>query len=119
MKKLTLFVLLIIAISVSIFNLKIVSNVFSPYALKSTLWGLCPWLYLAFICFFINNTKKLIAILSVAIIFGVLDIGIIVDTIFFHPDAQGGLVFLFIPLWQLVLFAFITPFIFILGNKKT
>lgn len=24
------------------------------------------------------------------------------DTVFFHPDAQGGLVFLFIPLWQWV-----------------
>ena len=119
MKKLIFFVLLIIAISASIFNLKIVSNVFSPYALKSTLWGLCPWLYLACICFFINNIKKLIAILSVAIIFGGLGIGIIVDTIFFHPDAQGGLVFLFIPLWQLVLFVFITPFLFIFGKEKT
>ena len=119
MKKITFLVLLIIALSVSIFNLKIISNVFSLYALKSTLWGLCPWLYLAFICFFINNPKKLIAILSIAIIFGGLGIGIIVDTLFFHPDAQGGLVFLFIPLWQLVLFAFITPFIFIFGNKKT
>lgn len=119
MKKLIFIVLLILAISVSILNLKIMNSVFSLYALKSALWGLCPWLYLALICFFLNNMKKLIAILSVAIIFGGLGIGIMADTLFFHPDAQGGLVFLFIPLWQLVLFVFITPFLFIFGKEET
>ncbi len=119
MRKLTFIALLILAISVSILNLKSINNVFSLYALKSALWGLCPWLYLAFICFFANNTKKLIAILSVAIIFGGLGLGIMADTLFFHPDAQGGLVFLFIPLWQLILFVFLTPFLYIFGNEKT
>ncbi|WP_049631003.1 hypothetical protein [Cellvibrio sp. pealriver] len=119
MKKLTFIVLLVIAISVSILNLKSMNSVFSFYALKTALWGLCPWLYLAFICFFLSNPRTLVSIFCVAVIFGGLGVGIMIDTLFIHPDAQGGLVFLFIPLWQLVLFVFITPLLLIFANKKT
>jgi Ni,Fe-hydrogenase I cytochrome b subunit len=39
------------------------------------------------------------AALSATLLFAA---GVYVDTVFFHPDARGGLVFLFIALWQRV-----------------
>ena len=117
MKSIIFIGLVIISLTVSFFNLKTVNNVVSLYGLGSALWGISPWIYVAFISFFVKDTAKLISILSLAFVVGVAGIGIMVDTLFFHPDAQGGLIFIFIPLWQLIFFAFITPLLFILGKK--
>lgn len=57
--------------------------------------------------------------LAIVFIIGTLGIGIMADTLFFHPDAQGGLVFIFIPLSQLIFFVITTPLLFIMGKKNT
>ena len=118
MKSIVYIELIVISLTVSIFNLKTINDAFSLFALGNVLWGIVPWVYVAVVSFFIKSTTKLVSILSVALTVGCLGIGIVVDTLFFHPDAQGGLAFIFIPLWQLMLFAFITPLLFLIGKKK-
>lgn len=119
MKSIVFIVLIVISLTVLIFILTAVDNVFSLYTLGITVWAVAPWLYIATVSFFIKNTAKLISILSVASIVGVLSVGIMVDVLFFHLDAQGGLVFIFIPLWQLIFFVFVTPVLLFIGKKST
>lgn len=109
MKHLIFLLLLAFSLIVLVLTLNAANDAWSSSSLGFTAWGLVPWLYVAMITSFIAQKSKLIAIAITAAIVGLLGIGVMIDTLFIHLDAQGALGFIFIPLWQLVFFIFASP----------
>ena len=76
-----------------------------PYTLTTIgfiLWAISPYGLLLFV---INKTKSKAAIIGglvlsvLAVLFGLV---FIIDAMYIHLDAQGGLIYIFAPLWQWV-----------------
>ncbi|WP_039913307.1 hypothetical protein [Cellvibrio mixtus] len=109
MKHLIFLLLLAFSLIVLVLTLNAANDAWSSSSLGFTAWGLVPWLYVAMITSFIAQKSKLIAIAITAAIVGLLGIGVMIDTLFIHLDAQGALAFIFIPFWQLVFFIFASP----------
>ena len=109
MKHLIFLLLLAFSLIVLVLTLNAANDAWSSSSLGFTAWGLVPWLYVAMITSFIAQKSKLIAIAITAAIVGLLGVGVMIDTLFIHLDAQGALAFIFIPLWQLVFFIFASP----------
>ena len=78
---------------------------FSLSSLGFSLWGVTPWILACFLVSITSNVKTLIATCILIIILGVGGLWAAVDVMFIHIDAQGGLVLLFLPLWQLIIVA--------------
>ena len=99
-------------------NLSIVNSVFSLVAVYFCLWGILPWLYVMFLTSVNRNTKFLKVIAALTLIVGGVGIAAMVDVLYFHPDAQGGLVFVFLPLYQIAFLLVATPLIYFLARSK-
>lgn len=79
-----------------------------------TLWEILPFLTLFIIE---KRTKSYRALLGVTLlsILYVLSVYAYIDSLFIHPDAQGALVFLYLPFYQLIAIGFGLAIIFILN----
>ena len=99
-------------------NLSIVNSVFSLVAVYFCLWGILPWLYVMFLTSVNRNIKFLKVIAALTLIVGGVGIAGMVDVLYFHPDAQGGLVFVFLPLYQIAFLLIVTPLIYFLTRSK-
>ena len=99
-------------------NLSIVNSVFSLVAVYFCLWGILPWLYVMFLTSVNRNIKFLKVIAALTLIVGGVGIAGMVDVLYFHPDAQGGLVFVFLPLYQIAFLLVATPLIYFLTRSK-
>lgn len=123
-KKLKIFCVLI-----SIFGL--VATIFSFYQSAQSLenifnliaiWSYSPYLLLGLAPFFLINKSTLKITASMALIVTSTGVLFYADT-FLNADAQGALIYLFLPLWQwcgiIVLYGlfFLTTFIFSKLNK--
>ncbi len=86
-----------------------INSMFSLYAVGMMVWVSVPWIYVALIAALTKHKSKLIALLVAAVIAGAFGVGVIIDAFYFHIDAQSGLVFIFIPLWQLIFLVAISP----------
>ena len=99
-------------------NLSMVNSVFSLAAVYFCLWGILPWLYVMFLTSINRNIKFLKVVAALALIVGGVGIVGMVDVLYFHPDAQGGLVFVFFPLYQIAFLLVVTPLVFFLTRSK-
>ena len=95
-----------------------VNSVFSLAAVYFCLWGTLPWLYVMFLASLNRNIKYLKVIAALTLIVGGVGIVGMVDVLYFHPDAQGGLVFVFFPLYQIAFLLVVTPLVFFLTRSK-
>ncbi len=109
MKLMIFLLLLVLSIFVLTLTIEASNDTWSLSSLGFAAWGLAPWLYIAIITSLVTHKPKLIAILIVTAIAGFLGVGVMIDTLYIHLDAQGALAFIFIPLWQLVFFVFASP----------
>lgn len=74
----------------------------SDYVLLAgfVVWALSPYIYLFF--FAGRRSARLTNVFgaAVAVLICVVGTAVVFDTVFIHPDAQGGLIFLFMPAYQ-------------------
>lgn len=64
-------------------------------------WPITPYIFLLALCRKTNYSKsQLKALLFGSVIVSLFGVVIFTDSIFIHPDAQSGLTFLFVPIYQ-------------------
>ena len=74
-------------------------------------WGISPYILLLVLNKMARRVKAKVVVLVSSIINAALGLAVIIDAMYIHPDAQGGLVFIFIPFYQWVLAIFsLLPF---------
>lgn len=93
-------------------------KMFSLVTLFFCLWGMAPWLGVVLLIRVSSHTKFLRALAGLSLMVGGAGIVGLVDVMYLHPDAQGALVFIFIPLYQLACLILLTPFIFYFTKKE-
>ena len=81
-------------------------------------WAITPYMFLAVITKLVSHNVSSIIIAALAFIVGGLGIWGFVDAIFIHPDAQGGLAFIVVPLWQWALLLLVTIPIYFLNKTE-
>ncbi|MES2675943.1 MAG: hypothetical protein V4660_17025 [Pseudomonadota bacterium] len=118
MKKLCYLISGLIIIVVIFLNLSMVNANLSLVALYFCLWGIVPWLYVIFLTFVNRDINFLKALAALTLVVGGLGVVGMVDVLYFHPDAQGGLVFVFFPLYQITFLVVVTPLIFLFTRNK-
>ena len=64
-------------------------------------WSVTPYVYLAVLITFISKKHALISVLVLVLVVVGFGLWAFIDSMFIHPDAQGALVFVVIPVWQL------------------
>ena len=99
-----------------------IKNAIELKALAWLSWVVSPYLLLLFAVWFFRKNKIIRNVLFVGTLLIVLP-GIIgyIDAFFIHMDAQGGLIFIFLPLYQICLtgiFILIAVFIFCMQKFK-
>ncbi len=65
-----------------------------------TIWSVLPYLILVFISYRAQSVRTLLAVTILSVVC-ILSTYLYFDSLFVHPDAQGALIFLFLPLYQL------------------
>lgn len=99
-------------------TLRMVNSPFSLTSVYFCLWGILPWMYVVFLTSINKNINFLKAIAPLTLVVGGAGIAGIIDALYFHPDAQGGLVFVFYPLYQTVILLVMTPLIYFFTRGK-
>ena len=105
MKKVIYAALIVITLCTLALYIKAFDFKFSLSSLGFSLWGLSPWLLVTFLVSITSNERTLIATCVLSSVLAVGGLWAIVDVMFIHIDAQGGLVLLFLPFWQLMILA--------------
>jgi hypothetical protein len=65
-----------------------------------------------------SPAQKLLVVIS-AILISLCGVALYIDAAFLHPDPQGALVFIAVPLYQWIILGLLTGFIFFLNKKQT
>lgn len=76
---------------------------YSLTAMGFIAWAISPYGLLSILISISKSHKAKIGTLIIAIITSIFGAGIIIDALYIHLDAQGGLVYIFIPFWQWVM----------------
>lgn len=79
-----------------------------------TLWTILPPVMLLLVCNRSTSLRTLITVTTLSILCA-LSMYLYVDSLFIHPDAQGALIFFFLPLYQLVVILLGFVFSWIVG----
>lgn len=108
----------LISTAVIVLTLCMVNSPFSLTAVYFCLWGILPWVYVVFLTSINRSINFLRAIAALTLVVGGAGIAGIIDALYFHPDAQGGLVFVFFPLYQTVILLVMTPLIYFFTRGK-
>jgi len=118
MKNITYIVIVIIVLATVVIGFKTMSKPITPGALGFIVWAISPYFYLSVLAKAVTKKVSNIAVFILALFGGGLGLWVIVDAMFIHLDAQGGLVYIFIPLWQWVLFIIATLPVYFLNRVK-
>ena len=76
------------------------NNPLSAGSLAFIAWAVSPYLYLAAMARSVSMKKADIAALVLTLVAAAFGLWVIIDAMYVHLDAQGGLVYVFAPLWQ-------------------
>ena len=80
-------------------------------------FAITPYVFLLYLTKNVSHHTSLIVIIVLSVITGIFGIWALLDSMFIHPDAQGGLAFIAIPAlqWGLLLLATLAIYFF---NKR-
>ncbi len=113
------FVVIMIAVAVTVaIGVKITDSPIPAGALVIIGWAITPYIYLAIMTKLVSHNVSSIIIAVLAFIVGGFGVGGFVDAMFIHPDAQGGLAFIVVPLWQWALLLLTTIPVYFLNKTK-
>ena len=78
------------------------SRPYSISALGFIVWAVSPYSLLALLIKATKSKAAIFGVLALCILTSLFGLGLIIDAMYIHLDAQGGLIFIFAPLWQWV-----------------
>ena len=83
-------------------GLHTMSNPYSQSALGLIVWAVSPYGLLALLVTATKSRSAKFGALVLSVLASILGLALIIDAMYIHLDAQGGLVYIFAPLWQWV-----------------
>ncbi|WP_316367585.1 hypothetical protein [Candidatus Thiodiazotropha sp. CDECU1] len=93
-----------------------------PYSLTAIgfiVWAISPYGLLSILIKFSKSQITIPGTLILAITTSVFGLGLIIDALYIHLDAQGGLVYIIVPFWQWVTLLFcLIPFFLLLNREN-
>ncbi|PCJ35519.1 MAG: hypothetical protein COA75_10200 [Cellvibrionales bacterium] len=95
-------IIIVTAIVTIVIGLKAASSPIAISALGFIGWAVSPYVYLAVMVKILSNRTSINAVFMMSILVGGFGVWMLADAMFIHVDAQGGLVFILVPLWQWV-----------------
>jgi len=112
-----IFIFLAAAVT-TVIGVKSASEPIAFAAVGFIVWAVSPYIYLAVMANLVSTNTAKSGVLSLSLLAGLFGIWFIVDAMFIHPDAQGGLIFIFVPFiqWAVIVLASIP--IYFLGKVK-
>jgi hypothetical protein len=93
-------------------------GVFSASAFGFIGWSIIPYIYLMIMNRKVSEKRSVIIILIVSLLTAAFGIWAFIDASYIHGDAQSGLAWPVIPLWQLVFLVIVSIPIYYLNRKK-
>jgi len=81
-------------------------------------WLVAPYIYISALISITTNRMTLRVILIISSILGCLGTWVFVDALYLNVDAQGGLVLLFVPVWQLAILMLTTIPIYLSRKQR-
>ncbi|MCF6253553.1 MAG: hypothetical protein L3J38_02275 [Thiomicrorhabdus sp.] len=93
------------------------STVYSLASVGFILWGLSPYGGMAILIKLSRSNKAVISTLTLSVLIGLLGLILIIDAQWIHADAQSGLVFAVVPLWQWAILILALPLILWLNKS--
>ncbi len=101
MKQLTYLIIIISTIATIIIGIKSMDNHISAGVLIFIILAVSPYAYLAIITRIVSRKYSIVTVLVLSILVGVFGIWAFVDTMFIQTDAQAGMAFFVVPVYQL------------------
>ncbi len=118
MKIATYFLIFTAALATAIVGNKSMTAPITATALAFIAWAVSPYIYLAVAASWVSAKASITAVFALSLLVGAFGVWLLVDVMFIHPDAQGGLVFIFVPLWQWVLLVLTALPLYFLNRVK-
>ncbi len=118
MKKLNYLIISIFISTALWLNIMATAGALPLLRLVFCLWGISPWLGAALIVYKINARRFLPFFAGLVCLLGTLASAALIDVLFIHPDAQGGLVFLVTPFYLWAALALTAPLLWFVTREK-
>jgi len=99
-------------------GLKATSSPPSLGALGFIVWALSPYAYMFTMAKLVDRKVATIVVIALVVLASAFGIWVLVDVMFIHPDAQGGLVFVAVPVWQWAFLLLATLPVYFLNRKR-
>lgn len=100
MKIATYFFIFLAAATTFAIGMKTMTHPITSTAAGFIAWAVSPYAYLALMAKFVSTNAAKSAVFFFSLLAGSFGVWAIVDAMFIHLDAQGGLVYVFLPVWQ-------------------
>ena len=117
MKKTTYSIIIAAAIVTIVIGIKSMNSPVSAAAVGFICWAITPYLYLAIMTKVVSKKASILTVFILTLLMGCFGVWAFVDAMYIHADAQGGLVFVFAPLWQWVVLLLMTLPVYYLNRK--
>ena len=118
MKKLNYLIISIFISTALWLNIMATAGALPLLRLVFCLWGISPWLGAVLLVYKINRRRFLRLFAPLCCVMGTLASAALIDVLYIHPDAQGGLVFLAMPFYQWAALALTTPLLLFVTREK-
>jgi hypothetical protein len=119
MKQLTYIITLLAATSTIIIGIKTMNNQVSAEALGLIFLTVSPYAYLVVMTRHVSKKASIIAVLTLSILVGGFGVWAFVDSMFIQTDAQAGMAFIVVPVYQWGFLLLATLPVYFLNKKKT
>jgi len=119
MKQISFIVVIAAAVSTVVIGVKTTNYPISAGALGFIGWAVSPYFYLAVMAKLVSRRAATIVVAVVAFLVGGFGVWAFIDTMFIHPDAQGGLAFIVVPMWQWTMLLLATLPVYLLNKVKS
>ena len=118
MKRFTLLITIVAALITIGIGFDMTDSVFSASALGFIGWSVIPYIYLIVINQKVSEKRSVTAVLVIALLTAAFGIWAFIDASYVHGDAQSGLAWPVIPMWQLGFLVIVSIPVYYLNRKK-
>ena len=92
-------------------------DVFSLGTVVFLVWAVSPYLLAALLTKWVKTRSSILIMFGLSVLLAISGIFLLVDAMYIHPDAQGALAFVVIPLYQWVILLIVTLPLLVIEKK--
>ncbi len=118
MKRFTLIIIILASLITITIGFDTSDNPLSASSLGFIGWSVIPYIYLSLMNRKVSEKRAVMSVLIVALLTAAFGVWAFVDAAFIHGDAQSGLAWPVIPLWQLIFLGIASVPVYYLNRKK-